>query len=69
MPSDYRHLRAAIRQAKEAGLLQEFRDGYRRYRGNGDSVPGACWAALYDWDMLDCETRGGDIVLDYKVEE
>ena len=68
MPSNRQHLVAAIKQARKAGLPQEFRDGYRRYRKDGDSVATACWSALYDWDMLDCETRGGDIVLDYKIE-
>lgn len=69
MPSDRQCLVAALRQAKRAGLPQEFRDGYRRYRADSDSVAVACWAALYDWDMLDCvEAHGGDIVLGYKVE-
>jgi hypothetical protein len=68
MPSDRQTLVAALRQAKKAGLSQEFRDGYRRYRADGDNVSRACWAALYDWDMLDCEVRGGDIVLDYPIE-
>jgi hypothetical protein len=65
MPTDLQTLRAAIAQAKRAGLPQEFRDGYRRYRKDGDSVELSCWYALYDWDMLDCEVRGGDIVLDF----
>jgi hypothetical protein len=51
--TDSQTLRAAIKQARKAGLPQEFRDGYRRYRAEGDSVSLACWAALYDWDMLD----------------
>jgi len=46
-------LRAALKQAKKCGLLQEFRDGYRRYRAEGDSVNEACRCALYDWDMLE----------------
>ena len=70
MPSDRQHLVAALRRAKRAGLPQEFRDGYRRYRKDGDSVARACWAALYDWDMLDCvEARGGGIALGCKIEE
>lgn len=51
--TDYQTLRAALRQARKAGLMQEFRDGYRRYRTDMDSVWDACWYALYDWDMLD----------------
>jgi hypothetical protein len=69
MPSDRQTLVAALRQAKKAGLSQEFRDGYRRYRADGDNVARACWAALYDWDMLDCEVRGSNIVLGYPITE
>lgn len=58
--SNYQTLRAALKQAKKAGLPQEFRDGYRRYRAEGDDVAVACWCALYDWDML--EVRDDPVV-------
>jgi len=57
---NWRILRAAIKCAKRAGLLQEFRDGYRRYRSEGDSVYRAAWCALFDWDMLDVITEKRD---------
>jgi hypothetical protein len=65
MPSDLQILRTAIKQAKHVGLLQEFRDGYRGYRENGDSVREACWCALYDWDMLDIVAKGHAIGLGF----
>lgn len=51
--SDLTYLKTAIRRAKRYGLLWEFRDAYRAYRREGDSVQTAAWCALYDWDMLD----------------
>lgn len=55
---DYQLLRSALKQARKSGLIQEFRDGYRRYRADGDNVREACWCALYDWDMLECQPDG-----------
>jgi len=46
---------SAIRQARKNNLLSEFRDGYRRYRADGDSVFEASRCVLYDLDMSDVE--------------
>ena len=61
-------LRAAFRQVSRAHVSREFRRSYRQHRMSGDSVEGAAWCALYDWDVLDVVVDGRGVGLGYKIE-
>ena len=63
-----RTLRAACQQARDAHVSREFRRSYRQHRMSGDSVAGAAWCALYDWDALDVVVDGCGVGLGYKIE-
>jgi hypothetical protein len=55
---EVRNLRAACKQAREAGVFPDFRRSYRQYRMSHESVREAAWRACYDWDALNVDANG-----------
>ena len=56
---DINTIRRAFKAADKSHMRQEFKDAYRNLDGcqhddgHPYSVYGKCWAALYEWDLLD----------------
>jgi hypothetical protein len=44
-------IKSSLKQAKAAHMLWEFKEWYRSYRQQGETIYKSCYYALTDWDI------------------